>query len=210
MPLVNGCFACQTICVVFSLHSGMSKAVHPQEPFFKLKMDFDHWHFPAWASHSVLSLVLVSGTGRFIMCKSGRRKGKGVWTLCCRVVPDGPDLHWRGPPSLRWTGESPATNPDEQHPPRHSWLSAVKLWWVVRCLSFLESSARGGNSPYVHNFLRFSWSSLNENEKKKMKKKEKMKKKKRLERERERETERSQDFILVMFSEREKFSGQQF
>ena len=37
----EGCFARQSICSVISLHSGMSRAVHPQE--FS-KVDVDHWH----------------------------------------------------------------------------------------------------------------------------------------------------------------------
>ena len=35
----EGCFARQSVCSVISLHSGMSRAVHPQEV---LKMDVDH------------------------------------------------------------------------------------------------------------------------------------------------------------------------
>ena len=39
----EGCFARQSICSGVSLHSGISRAVHPQE--FS-KVDVDHWHIP--------------------------------------------------------------------------------------------------------------------------------------------------------------------
>ena len=37
----GGCFSRQSVCSVISLHSGMSRAVHPQEC---LKVDVDHRH----------------------------------------------------------------------------------------------------------------------------------------------------------------------
>ena len=45
----DGCFARQSICSVISLHSGMCRAVHPQEV---LKVDVDHRHIPVWASRT--------------------------------------------------------------------------------------------------------------------------------------------------------------
>ena len=45
----EGCFARQSICSVISLHSGVSRAAHPQEFW---KVDVDHRHIPVWASHS--------------------------------------------------------------------------------------------------------------------------------------------------------------
>ena len=50
----EGCFACQSICSVISVHCGMSRAVHPQE--FS-KMEVDHWHIPVWASHSTFHFL---------------------------------------------------------------------------------------------------------------------------------------------------------
>ena len=44
----EGCFTRQSICSVISLHSNMSRVVHPQE--FS-KVDVDHRHIPIWASH---------------------------------------------------------------------------------------------------------------------------------------------------------------
>ena len=44
----EGCFVHQSICLVISLHSGMSKAIPPQE---FLKVAVDHWHIPVWAFH---------------------------------------------------------------------------------------------------------------------------------------------------------------
>ena len=43
----ESCFARQSVCSVVSLHSGMSRAVHPQE--FP-KVDVDHRHIPVWPS----------------------------------------------------------------------------------------------------------------------------------------------------------------
>ena len=45
----EGCFACQSICSVIFLHSGMSAAVHPQG---FLKVHVNHWHISVWASYS--------------------------------------------------------------------------------------------------------------------------------------------------------------
>ena len=50
----EGCFAHQSVCSVISLHSGMSRAVHPQE---FLKVDVDHRHIPVWASHCTLHFL---------------------------------------------------------------------------------------------------------------------------------------------------------
>ena len=50
----EGCFPRLSICSIISLHSGMSRAVHPQE---FLKMDVDHWHIPVWASHSTFYIL---------------------------------------------------------------------------------------------------------------------------------------------------------
>ena len=41
----EGCSARLSVCSVVSLHSGMSRAVHPQE---FLKVDVDHRHIPVW------------------------------------------------------------------------------------------------------------------------------------------------------------------
>ena len=38
----------------YSLHSGMSRAVHPQE---FLKVDVEHRHIPIWASHSTFHFL---------------------------------------------------------------------------------------------------------------------------------------------------------
>ena len=43
-----GRFARQSVCSVISLHSGMSRAVHPQE--FS-KVDVEYQKMPIWASH---------------------------------------------------------------------------------------------------------------------------------------------------------------
>ena len=45
----EGCFARRSMCSVVSLHSGMSRAVHPKE--FS-KVDVDHRQVPVRASHS--------------------------------------------------------------------------------------------------------------------------------------------------------------
>ena len=45
----EGCFSRHCVCSVVSLHTGMFKAVHPQECS---KVDVDYWHIPVWASHS--------------------------------------------------------------------------------------------------------------------------------------------------------------
>ena len=50
----EGCFVGQCICSVVSLHSSMSRTVHPQE--FS-KVDVDHRHIPVWASHSTFHLI---------------------------------------------------------------------------------------------------------------------------------------------------------
>ena len=55
------CVACQTICLVISLHSGMSRAGHPQE-FSKVAVD--HWHIPVWASHATFCSKLIDD----VMC----------------------------------------------------------------------------------------------------------------------------------------------
>ena len=52
--ICEGCFARQSICSVISLHSGMSRAVHPQE--FS-KVDVNHQHIPFWASHSIFHFL---------------------------------------------------------------------------------------------------------------------------------------------------------
>ena len=39
--IYDGCFACQSVCSVIFLHSGMSRAVHPQE---FTKADVGYWH----------------------------------------------------------------------------------------------------------------------------------------------------------------------
>ena len=52
--ICEGCFACLSICSVISLHSSMSRAVHPQE---FLKVDVDHRHIPVWASHSTFHFL---------------------------------------------------------------------------------------------------------------------------------------------------------
>ena len=50
----EGYFAHQSICSVISLHSGMSKAAHPQEFF---KVDVNHWHTHAvWADSDLFVL----------------------------------------------------------------------------------------------------------------------------------------------------------
>ena len=48
----EGCLAPQSICSVVSLHSGMSRAVHPQE---FTKVDVDHQHISIWAPNSTLT-----------------------------------------------------------------------------------------------------------------------------------------------------------
>ena len=52
----EGCFARQSVCSVVSLHSGMSRAVHPQE--FS-KVDVDHRHIPVWVSHSTFHFFVA-------------------------------------------------------------------------------------------------------------------------------------------------------
>ena len=55
----GGCFARQSVCSVVSLHSGMSRAVHPQE--FS-KVDVDHRHIPVWASHSTFHFYFLASS----------------------------------------------------------------------------------------------------------------------------------------------------
>ena len=51
----DGCFTCQSICLVISLYSSMSRAILPQE--FS-KVDVSHWHIPLLASHSTFHILL--------------------------------------------------------------------------------------------------------------------------------------------------------
>ena len=46
--ICEGCFARNCICSVISLHSGMSRAVHPQE---LSQVDVALWHIPVWDSY---------------------------------------------------------------------------------------------------------------------------------------------------------------
>ena len=55
--ICEGCFARQSVCSVISLHSGMSRVVHPQE---LSKVDVDHRHIPVWASHFQFSIFVAS------------------------------------------------------------------------------------------------------------------------------------------------------
>ena len=50
----ESCFARQSVCSVISLHSGMSRAVHPQE--FS-KVDVSHRHSLVWASRSIFHFL---------------------------------------------------------------------------------------------------------------------------------------------------------
>ena len=50
-PVVGGCFSCQPIYTVIS---GMSKAVHPQGVW---KVDVEHQRMPVWASHSTFHFL---------------------------------------------------------------------------------------------------------------------------------------------------------
>ena len=50
----EGCFARQSVCSAVSLHSGMSRAVHPQE---SSKVDVDYRRIPVWASHSTFHFL---------------------------------------------------------------------------------------------------------------------------------------------------------
>ena len=59
-----GCFACQSICLVISFHSGMSRAVQPQE-FSKVAVN--HWHIPVWVSHSAFCSKLTESV-RMMAC----------------------------------------------------------------------------------------------------------------------------------------------
>ena len=52
----EGCFARQSIRSVISLHSGMSRAVQPQE--FS-KVDVNHRRIPIWASHSTFDVSKI-------------------------------------------------------------------------------------------------------------------------------------------------------
>ena len=52
----EGCFARMSVCSVVSLHSGMSRAEHPQE--FS-KVDVDHRHIPVWVSHSTFHFFVA-------------------------------------------------------------------------------------------------------------------------------------------------------
>ena len=57
----DSCFACQCICSVISLHSGMSRAVHLEE--FS-KVDVDHRHIPVWASLFTFCSKLIESVRR--------------------------------------------------------------------------------------------------------------------------------------------------
>ena len=52
----EGCFACQSVCSVISHHSGVFRAVYPQEVW---KVDVDHQHIPLWTSHSTFCCKLI-------------------------------------------------------------------------------------------------------------------------------------------------------
>ena len=54
MAICDGHFACQSVCLIISLDSGMSWAVHPQE--FS-RVDVGHWCIPVWASCSTFHLL---------------------------------------------------------------------------------------------------------------------------------------------------------
>ena len=104
------------LSTVISLHSGMSRAVHPQE---FLKMDVDHWHIPVWASVSFRSSPFVTcslnlwawwhvwSDCRFLMQSSGghckatgwdhKKAAPSSWMVvvpCLRVKPHLTGLWW--------------------------------------------------------------------------------------------------------------------
>ena len=54
----EGCFARQSICSVISFHSGMSRAVHPQN--FGRWMSSINWHIPVWSSYSTIPITRVT------------------------------------------------------------------------------------------------------------------------------------------------------
>ena len=56
----EGCFARQSICSVISLHSGMSRAVHPQS--FGRWMSSLNRHIPVWSFHSTFPITRVTIT----------------------------------------------------------------------------------------------------------------------------------------------------
>ena len=53
----DSCFARQCIRSVISLHSGMSRAVQPQD--FS-KVDVDHRHVPVWAFGSTFDIIIIT------------------------------------------------------------------------------------------------------------------------------------------------------
>ena len=57
LPIYVCCFARQSMCLVIFLHSGMSRAVHPQE---LPKVDVDHWRILDWAFHSTFNFFVLS------------------------------------------------------------------------------------------------------------------------------------------------------
>ena len=60
----EGCFSLQPICLIISLDSGMSMAVHPLE--FS-KVNLDHRVIPAWVSHSTFCSNLLESV-RMMAC----------------------------------------------------------------------------------------------------------------------------------------------
>ena len=61
----EGCFACQSICSVISLQSGMSRAVHPQE-FSKVHVDHRHIQWRQGRQSHIFSLSLAEKEMIFI------------------------------------------------------------------------------------------------------------------------------------------------
>ena len=71
----EGCFARQSVCSVVSLHTGMSRAVHPQE--FR-KVDVDHRNIPVQASVCINLL--------YLFCPSKLRTTCSPFSFCGQLM----------------------------------------------------------------------------------------------------------------------------
>ena len=98
----DGYFAHQSICSVTSLHSGMARAVHPQE--FS-KVDVSYWCNPVWASHSTFCSKLN---------ESARMMAHEVWLSPLEAIQHG----WLLPPPLSSWRFWPY------------WLHCLHGWWL--------------------------------------------------------------------------------
>lgn len=85
----DGCYSRQSVCLVISLESGMSRAVHPQRE--SLRVVVEHWHRPLSATHS----------GRFSLSVASSLNLSGwrhVWSDCYLLRQSSGERVWTLPP----------------------------------------------------------------------------------------------------------------